>query len=167
MFNAGALGTAGMWSTVGYIDKRKLLFLGSLCRASRTALHKRLFVQRLFSYQFSKIAESLRRLLAGGLGKGKKSPQKNPQFVWTRECQHAFETLIAKLTSPPILGFPDFKLPSILHTDASGNGLVAALYQIQDNKARVIALRESGFELGRTELLSISERIPSSQVGHH
>ena len=76
---------------------------------------------RSFVYQFSKIAEPLRRLLAGaGHGKGKKRPRKNPPFVWTRECQDAFETLIAKLTSPPILAFPDFKLPFILHTDASG-----------------------------------------------
>ena len=34
---AGALGTVGMWSTVGFIDKRKLLFKGSLCRCSPTA----------------------------------------------------------------------------------------------------------------------------------
>ena len=46
----GAIGTIGMWSTTGYIDKIKLLFLGSLCRSSPVYLHKQLVIKRLFSY---------------------------------------------------------------------------------------------------------------------
>ena len=39
----------------------------------------------------------------------------------------------------PILAFPDYKLPFILHTDSSTEGLGAVLYQRQEGKLRVIA----------------------------
>ena len=58
---------------------------------------------------------------------------------WTPACQTAFETLINKLSSPPVLVYPDFGSPFVLHTDASGEGIGAALYQIQDGQTRVIA----------------------------
>ena len=41
--------------------------------------------------------------------------------------------------NPPILAYADFKIPSVLHTDASGDGLSAVLYQVQDGQKRVIA----------------------------
>lgn len=53
-------------------------------------------------------------------------------------CQTEFDTLIEKLTTAPILGFADPKLPYILHTDASTSGLGAALYQEQQGQKRVI-----------------------------
>ena len=70
-----------------------------------------------------------------------KSTQKNRRepFQWSQECQVAFETLIERLSSYPILAFPDFTILFILHTDASGYGLGGALYQVQDGKPRVIA----------------------------
>ncbi len=43
------------------------------------------------------------------------------------------------LVEPPILGFPDFNKSFILHTDASNQGLGAALYREQEGKLRVIA----------------------------
>lgn len=46
--SAGALGTIGMWSISGHIDKSKLLFFGNLCRMSPLRLEKRLFIKRLF-----------------------------------------------------------------------------------------------------------------------
>ena len=39
----------------------------------------------------------------------------------------------------PILAFPNYKLPFILHTDSSTEGLGAVLYQKQEGKLRVIA----------------------------
>ena len=42
-------------------------------------------------------------------------------------------------TSTPILAYPDYQLPFILHTDSSSEGLGAVLYQKQEGKLRVIA----------------------------
>ncbi|KAK7921985.1 hypothetical protein WMY93_008887 [Mugilogobius chulae] len=63
---------------------------------------------------------------------------------WTIQCQHAFDMLIEKLTTAPVLGFANPKLPYILHTDASTTGLGAALYQEQEGQLRVIAYASRG-----------------------
>ena len=67
----------------------------------------------------------------------KKQLAKDSRFQWTPTCQVAFETVISKLTSPPVLAYPDFSLPFTLHTDASREGLGAAVYQ--DSRTRVIS----------------------------
>lgn len=51
---------------------------------------------------------------------------------WTQICQAAFDDIINKLTSSPVLGFADPNLPYTLHTDAGTTGLGATLYQEQD-----------------------------------
>ncbi|CAL9685356.1 unnamed protein product [Knipowitschia caucasica] len=56
---------------------------------------------------------------------------------WTAQCTQAFEVLIERLTSAPVLGFANSKMPYILHTDASTIGLGAALYQEQEGLLRV------------------------------
>ncbi|MBW0555766.1 hypothetical protein O181_095481 [Austropuccinia psidii MF-1] len=43
----------------------------------------------------------------------------------------AFESLRQALTTAPLLLIPDFKLPFKLYIDASGDGLGAALHQVQ------------------------------------
>ena len=55
-----------------------------------------------------------------------------------QQHQKAVETLLDRLVSPPILGYPDFSKPFVLYTDASQEGLGAVLYQKQDGKMRVI-----------------------------
>lgn len=52
---------------------------------------------------------------------------------------NAFNTIIEKLTSSPVLGFANPQLYYVLHTDASTDGLVAALYQEQEGKMCVWA----------------------------
>ena len=42
-------------------------------------------------------------------------------------------------TSIPILAYPDYQIPFILHTDSSSEELSAVLYQKQEGKLRVIA----------------------------
>ena len=53
---------------------------------------------------------------------------KSIPFVWSRECQVAFDTLIEKLTSTPVLAFADYQQPFIVQSDASGEGLGAVLF---------------------------------------
>ncbi|MBW0537560.1 hypothetical protein O181_077275 [Austropuccinia psidii MF-1] len=43
----------------------------------------------------------------------------------------AFESLRQAFTTAPLLMMPDFKLPFKLYIDASGDGLGAALHQLQ------------------------------------
>lgn len=83
-------------------------------------------------------------------------------FSWTPECAQAFQTLKDKLTSAPILAYPDYKLPFILDTDASQVGIGAVLSQIQEGQERVIAYyskmhspEERNYCVTRQELLAI------------
>ena len=61
--------------------------------------------------------------------------------LWSEQCQKAFNTIIEKLTSPPVLGFADLSSPFILHTDASNIGLGVCLYQKQNGKLIAYASR--------------------------
>lgn len=68
---------------------------------------------------------------------------------WSSACQTAFETIIQKLTSAPVLAFADPSKPYILHTDASCTGLGAVLYQEHEGRKRVVAYASRG--LSRSE----------------
>nr|XP_055049769.1 uncharacterized protein LOC129435994 [Misgurnus anguillicaudatus] len=70
---------------------------------------------------------------------------------WDHSCQQAFDLIIEKLTTSPVLGFADPKLPYILHTDASTTGLGAALYQRQEGQMRVIAFASRGLTKSETK----------------
>ncbi|KAJ0039446.1 hypothetical protein NL108_014130 [Boleophthalmus pectinirostris] len=118
---------------------------------------------RRFIQGYSNIVRPLNDLTAGypPLRKGKKKPTKqggsqyhNPKEPfgqrWTQKCQEAFEQIICKLTTAPVLGYADPKLPYILHTDASTVGLGAALYQLQDGQLRAIAFASRG--LSKSEM---------------
>ena len=61
-------------------------------------------------------------------------------FFWSMACQSAFQKLKDLLTIPPVLAYPDFDKPFVMHTDASINGLGAVLEQEQvDGKSHPIA----------------------------
>ena len=51
---------------------------------------------------------------------------------WTSEHQAAVDQLINTITNPPVMAYPDYTHPFVLHTDASAQGLGAALYQKQE-----------------------------------
>ena len=93
---------------------------------------------------FAAIARPLNDLLVGHETNSKasnmrKTPKKKAPFEWNKEQQQSFETLIDKLTSPPVLAYANCRLLFSVHTDASLCGLGAVLYQKQDSKDRVVA----------------------------
>jgi len=115
---------------------------------------------RRFIQGYSAVVKPLTDLTVGypPLRKTKRPKKKNgddhhPQYHhpkdlfndrWTPACQCAFDTVIDKLTTAPVLGFANPALPYILHTDASTTGLGAALYQEQEGQMRPIAFASRG-----------------------
>jgi len=83
---------------------------------------------RRFIENFSKIADPLYELL-----------KKDITYIWTESQQEAFEFLKKKLTTAPIIQYPDFEKPFFLYTDASGTGIGAVLAQKNDKLEHVIA----------------------------
>ncbi|MCP4487896.1 MAG: DDE-type integrase/transposase/recombinase [Gammaproteobacteria bacterium] len=73
---------------------------------------------RRFVPHFSTIAAPLYQLM-----------QKHVKFVWTKECQHAFEALRDKLCEAPVLILPDYNKPFTLYCDASNVGVGSVLCQ--------------------------------------
>ena len=89
---------------------------------------------RRFIKNFSKIAKPIREVITGLENQSKKT------FVeWTEAANYAFKHLKELCVSTPILAYPDYQLPFVLHTDSSSEGLGAVLYQKQEGKLRVIA----------------------------
>ena len=98
---------------------------------------------------FAEIAKPLNDLLAESEeeeGKttttsksSKKGVPSSNRILWTSEHQAALEKLISFITNPPILAYADYNSEFFLHTDASGAGLGAILYQEQHGIKRVIA----------------------------
>jgi hypothetical protein len=86
---------------------------------------------RKFVQDYASIAQPLTKLLEGK--KQKKRYIASSTIPWGDEQQSAFELLIDRLSSPPILAFPDFSRPFILRVDASRDGLGAVLCQDQDD----------------------------------
>jgi hypothetical protein len=57
--------------------------------------------------------------------------KKDKIWYWNQECQELFDRLKSRLSTTPMLAFPDFKVPFILMTDSSTVGLGAVLFQVQ------------------------------------
>ena len=79
---------------------------------------------RRFTTDFSRIAKPMTELL-----------KKDVKFKWDAECNEAFHTLRAHLTTAPVLAQPDNSKSYDVYCDASGTGLGCVL--MQDN--RIIA----------------------------
>lgn len=114
------------------------------------------FVSYYRSYipNFSRIAKPLYDLLANGkIDTAKQIPKRQAKkkqsgegqlpsshkIKWSPEHQAVLCQLIDFLSQPPVLSYPDFEEPFILHCDASQEGLGAVLYQQQNGKPVVIA----------------------------
>ena len=59
--------------------------------------------------------------------------------MWDDKCHEAFEVLKDRLTSMPVLSYPDYELLFVLDTDASKVGTGAVLSQVQGGQEKVIA----------------------------
>jgi hypothetical protein len=94
---------------------------------------------RKYIKDFTKIVRPLYEVMPVQNQKSGKKTKSDENFVWGESQQKAFTQLKELLTSAPILGYADHNLPFELHTDASGDGLGAVLYQKQDDQLRVIA----------------------------
>ena len=66
-------------------------------------------------------------------------PASNKSISWLPLHQTVLDRLVNLLTSPPILAYPEYNEPYVLHTDASQLGLGAVLYQLQNGVMRVIS----------------------------
>ena len=92
---------------------------------------------RKFIKNFSKVAAPLHGLTT-----------KNFKFEWTKSCAAAFRILKERLTSAPILAFPDLSSDAsgfTLDTDASYCAMGAVLSQNQNGELRVIAFARKVF----------------------
>jgi len=107
---------------------------------------------RRFVKDFSLVASPLYGLTKKGI-----------EFVWTNECQEAFEELKRRLVSGPILALPKNEGMYVLDTYASDFGLGAVLSQQQPEGDKVIAYAsrtltkaERKYETTRKELLAVA-----------
>ena len=84
---------------------------------------------RRFMKDFSKIAKPMYKLI-----------RKDEEFNWGKEQEEAFNKLKQLLINAPVVAYPDFNKPFILHTDGSHTGLGAVLEQKdEEGRGRVIA----------------------------
>ena len=116
---------------------------------------------RKFIPNFSKIARPLNDLLDGKVN-SKRANKK--QFIeWGSKQQEAFDTLKEALMSTPVLGYPNYEKPFILHTDASLEGLGAVLYQEDDQgikrvisyASRSLSKSEKNYPAHKLEFLAL------------
>ena len=83
---------------------------------------------RCFVQGFAEIAKPLHHLTEDGA-----------TFLWTIECQSAFEKLRHLLTTTALLAYPNFDRAFILDTDASVVGIGAVLSQVdEEGRERVV-----------------------------
>ncbi len=87
----------------------------------------------------------------------------NVKFTWSEEMQAAFEELKMKLTSAPVLAYPDYSKPFVVCTDASSKAVGAVLSQSDENgrdhpihdTSRKLSSAESGYSAFEREALSV------------
>ncbi|XP_060568984.1 uncharacterized protein LOC132727472 [Ruditapes philippinarum] len=65
--------------------------------------------------------------------------QKKKKFIWTEDCQESFDKLKEKLTSPPVLAFPQENGLFILDTDGCNTSIGCVLSQEQNGEEKVIS----------------------------
>jgi hypothetical protein len=75
--------------------------------------------------------------------------RKDVAFVWSRNCQHAFDTLKKALVDAPTLIRPNFKRPFCLDVDWSTRGIGAILSQKEGRFEKVVAYASKGLTVAQ------------------
>ena len=70
--------------------------------------------------------------------------KKDTPYIWSDDCEKAFQSLKNKMLSYDVLVFPNFKKPFLLATDASITGLGACLSQEVDGVLRPVGFAGRG-----------------------
>ena len=106
---------------------------------------------RKFIENFSQIAHPMHELL-----------KKDIPYIWSKECEEAFQTIKTRLTSSPILDLPNFDTDFILYTDASGFAIGYILGQINEGRETVVcyagrslSTAERNYSVGDLETLAV------------
>ena len=88
--------------------------------------------------------------------------KKNAEFVWSEECQLVFDSLKQKLTTAPVLVYPNFNQSFVLETDTSIKGLGTVLSQRQDDQlhpvafaSRALSAEEKNYSITELETLTV------------
>jgi hypothetical protein len=100
-----------------------------------------------FIPDFSRIAKPMTELLKKGI-----------KFSWDQQCEDAFHTLRAHLTTAPVLAQPNVSKPFDIYCDASGIGLGCVL--MQDNRviaytSRALRTHEQNYPTHDLELAAV------------
>ena len=116
---------------------------------------------RRFIKDYAKIANPIHQLL-----------KKDKKFVWTDECEGAFEKLKTALTTAPVLKFPNLNEEFTLVTDASRTSIGYYLTQNDSNgyhhpitySGRSVHKHEQSYTVTELELLAIMQGIKQFHV---
>ena len=114
-----------------------------------------------FIPKFMQVAWPLHELTSG-----ENAGKKKAAIKWDSRCQQAFDDLKALCTIVPILAYGDFSKPFKLHTDASGTGLGAVLYQTrEDGTDAVIAYASRSLSKAESHYPAHKLGVSHPQVG--
>ncbi|XP_059626952.1 uncharacterized mitochondrial protein AtMg00860-like [Cornus florida] len=129
----------GYWQEKCEFCRQEVLFLGYWISKGHVRMDKRKVKAILDWFVPTKVTElrsflglaNYYRKFIKGYSK-KVSPltdllKKDKQWVWSEECQKAFEMLKQALSTEPVLRLPDFGLPFEVHTDASNRAIGGVL----------------------------------------
>lgn len=85
--------------------------------------------------------------------------RKEVDFIWSKECDHSFQTLKSKLISPPILQYPDFAKPFLVTVDASNLACGAVLSQNFNGQDLPIYFASKGFNKAEKNKSTIEKEL--------
>ena len=103
---------------------------------------------RRFVPNFAQVAKPLHRLTEARI-----------DFVWTRECQLAFDMLKNLLSTAPVWSYPDFTAEFILDSDASNHGIGAGVEHPVAYTSRTLTKTERNYCVTRKKLLAVVESV--------